>query len=456
MPGATGRTPVLPIRRGLLNALCRLAMQDAPYTDPKVWWGTRPDTSGPVYQPVAWSETPKIVAALRTALDASDEDDARWLVQRMYQTKVAFPGLVELMLAKAGRDTAAKLTAIEGLVRADQSLPPEAVSALEVIATAASEPVELRVRALGLFQRCAENGGVFPGAVAAFAPLAGHDLGDAKLTAAFEDFTRGAHNGKWVGDYGKMLAGKDAARRQLAATVLVNLATTRVGKPKDREAAAQAVEKAWAQPESAAALLTAIARTGAKSYADRVKAQLNHPVNAVAESALFAFQKLGLGVAGPAARLLGTMTYEEIAAAVKDGGDPTAGKEMYLKAGCIACHTIHADEPAKGPVLSAAAKIYDRAALLESLLKPSAKLAQGFESVWIKKKNGEQLEGFVTREGGDNLDLRNIAGQTVLVEKADIAERGHREQSMMPEGLLHSFTAPDLANLLAWMESLKR
>ena len=40
-------------------------------TDPSVWWGTRPDTSGPVYQPIAWSETEKITAALKTALEAS-------------------------------------------------------------------------------------------------------------------------------------------------------------------------------------------------------------------------------------------------------------------------------------------------------------------------------------------------------------------------------------------------
>jgi hypothetical protein len=90
------------LRRGILNALCRLANQEAPYTDPKVWWGTRPDTTGPVYQPIAWSETEKITAALKAALDHSSNDDARWLVQRMYQTKVNYPGLVELMLAKAG------------------------------------------------------------------------------------------------------------------------------------------------------------------------------------------------------------------------------------------------------------------------------------------------------------------------------------------------------------------
>jgi putative heme-binding domain-containing protein len=128
---------------------------------------------------------------------------------------------------------------------------------------------------------------------------------------------------------------------------------------------------------------------------------------------------------------------------------------MFLRAGCIACHTAGADEPPKGPVLSAAAKIYDRAALTEAILKPNAKIAQGFESVWMKTKKGEQIEGFVTREGGDSVDVRNIAGQIVTLEKGDIAERGKRETSIMPEGLLNAFGPADLANLLAYLESLK-
>lgn len=449
LPGAKGD-----FRRGLLNALCRLANQDAPYENPSVWWGTRPDTSGPVYQPITWGETDKISAALKKALDASAEDDAKWLVERMYATKVAFPGLVELMLAKAGNDTPAKLTAIEGLIRNDNSMPPEAIAALQSVTGDAKQAPDLRARALRLFQRCAENGSVFPGAVAAFTPLAGHDLGDAKLTSAFEDFTRDGKNGKWVGDYAKALAANDAPKRQLAATVLVNLSTGRVGRDNEREAAKKAVEQGFKKPESAAALLTAIARTGAKPLGEQVKANLNHPNNTVAEAALFAFQKLGLS--DTAAKQIGTMKYDEIFAAVQKGGDAKAGQEMFLRAGCIACHTVNADEPPKGPVLSAVAKIYDRAALTESLLKPNAKLAQGFESAFFKTKKGEQIEGFVTREGGDSVDVRNIAGQVVTIEKGDIVERGHRPQSMMPEGLLNAFTPAELANLLAWMESLKK
>jgi putative heme-binding domain-containing protein len=187
-----------------------------------------------------------------------------------------------------------------------------------------------------------------------------------------------------------------------------------------------------------------------------VREQLNNKDHVVAEAAEYALTELGLDkAASPASKTIGEMTYEQIFNLVQKGGDAVKGKEMYLRAGCIACHTIMPNEPPKGPILSAVAKVYDRAALTESILKPSAKIAQGFESQWFKTKSGEQIEGFVTREGGDSVDVRNITGQALTIEKADIVERGKRDKSIMPEGLLNAFAPVDLANLLAWLESLR-
>ena len=444
------------LRRGILNALCRLANKDATYLDPKVWWGTRPDTSGPVYKPERWEASDKIEAALKSALDASSEEDARWLVQRMFLTKVNFPGLVELMLSKAGGDSAAKLTAVEGLFGPDDALPAEGITALASVAAKETESPELRARALRLLQRASDNGAGFPAAVAAFAPLAGHDLPHAALTAVFEDFTHDARNTKWIGDFAKMAGENDAPKRTLAQTVLVNLSTSSLVKDKAKERAEKAVEKGWATPETAASQLGVVARVGAKEYAEQVKGKLNDPNNAVAEAALFAYQKLGLSNTGPAAKRIGEMSPDAVAAIVnKGGGDVAQGKEMFLRAGCVACHTVSANEPAKGPILSAVAKIYGRKELIESILKPNAKIAQGFESQWFDTSGGEHVEGFVTREGGDSVDVRNVAGQTVSIEKGNIKERGKRDASMMPEGLLNSFTPAELSSLLAYLESLK-
>ncbi len=450
LAGANGQE----LRRGILNALCRLANKEASYVDPKVWWGTRPDTSGPVYKPERWEASDKIEAALKAALDGSGDEDATWLVRRMHLTKVNFPGLVEQMLSRAGSDSAAKLTAVEGLFTHADELPAGALAALQSIAANEAEPPETRARSLRLLQRASSSGAAFPAVVAAFAPLAGHDLSHAALTAAFEDFTRDARHVKWIGDFAKLAQENDVAKRTLAQTVLVNLATSTLVKDKPKERAERAVEKGWDTPESAASQLAVIARTGAKAYAEQVKSRLNDPNNAVAEAALFAFQKLGLGDTG-AGEMIANVHYEKIVAAAGKGGDVEKGKEVFLRAACGACHTVSANEPPKGPILSAVAKIYGRAEMIEAILKPNAKIAQGFESQWFDTKKGERIEGFVTREGGDSLDVRNVAGQTVTIEKGDLKERGKRDVSMMPEGLLNGFTPADLSALLAYIESLK-
>ena len=51
------------VRQLAFEALCRLDHREGEYTGD--WWGTRPDTSGPYYKPVAWDQTARIEQALR-------------------------------------------------------------------------------------------------------------------------------------------------------------------------------------------------------------------------------------------------------------------------------------------------------------------------------------------------------------------------------------------------------
>jgi putative heme-binding domain-containing protein len=443
-------------RRGLLNALCRLDQRESPYEYGK-WWGTRPDTTGPVYKGEKWDGSEKVEAALKKALDTAREDDARWLVSRMYLCKVDFPGLVELMLTKAGADTTARLTAVEGMFGTHGELPPEALAALRSVAVNERENPELRSRALRMLQKAYAQAPAFAETMAAFAPLAGHDLANPALTAAFEEFTRDTKNGARIPQLAKLAESNDIARRTLAQTILVNMATNNLLKKKEKESAAAEVENAWGKPELAASLLNVIARTHARAYADQVRAKLNDPNNAVAEGALAAFQKLGLKDAGAGGgKLIGAMKYEDVVAeAVKIKGDANQGRDLFLRQGCIACHTTTPNEPPKGPMLGGIATRYSRADLCESIMKPSAKIAQGFESQWFDTRKGEHIEGFVVREGADSLEVRNIAGQSVTIETADIKARGKRDTSIMPEALVNNITPADLANLLAYLESLK-
>jgi putative heme-binding domain-containing protein len=88
-------------------------------------------------------------------------------------------------------------------------------------------------------------------------------------------------------------------------------------------------------------------------------------------------------------------------------------------------------------------------------MKPSAKIAQGFETQYFRQKNGEVIEGFVTRESGDEVEVRNATGVPVVLKKQDFDRRGKRETSIMPEGLVAQLSPQDLTNLITYLESLK-
>ena len=62
-------------RSGILQALARLSHREGVWrgTLPE-WWGTRPDTTGPYYDPVSWDESERIFAVLRTALAQAARD----------------------------------------------------------------------------------------------------------------------------------------------------------------------------------------------------------------------------------------------------------------------------------------------------------------------------------------------------------------------------------------------
>ena len=443
------------LQRGIYRALCRVNFDEAPYTDPKMWWGTRPDTSGPIFKPVPWAETEKIQAVLKQQLEAAQSEDAAFFVSTLTKHKISFPGLDELMIAKVGKDTASRLDLIQPMLGGKGNPPDHALKALGSVALSATEPPELRARALRMLAGVVEKNVGAVTEVFSKLPAADHA---GVVGAVWEEFTRDARHAKQVGVFAKLAREKNPAQRVLGATVLVNLTTNAVVKDANaKAAAAKEIETLWADPEQAATLLGVIGTTGAKQYAPQVREHLNNKNGAVAEAAEFALTKLGLDkVSAPGARTIADMKYEDVVKiALATKGDAAAGQALFLRQACVACHTVSDAEPPKGPMLGGIATRYTRAELCESILKPGAKISQGFESVWFKMRNKDEVEGFVVKESGDSVEVRNIAGVTTVLEKGDIVERQKREKSIMPDGLLNALTPEDLAAILAFLEGTK-
>jgi putative heme-binding domain-containing protein len=103
-----------------------------------------------------------------------------------------------------------------------------------------------------------------------------------------------------------------------------------------------------------------------------------------------------------------------------------------------------------GPNLEFLKKQKDPQHILESLLKPSAKIKEGFATQVILTTDGRMLTGILKNETGDAVLLNQPNGETYLVPRDQIDERFTQEVSAMPafDRMLNPQQAADLANFL--------
>ena len=152
---------------------------------------------------------------------------------------------------------------------------------------------------------------------------------------------------------------------------------------------------------------------------------------------------------------IGNMSYEAAARrALQTKGDAERGKGLFAAQSCRACHTDADGQTPKGPHLMDIGKRYSPAELVESILKPSAKIAQGYEAYLFAMVSGQTLTGFVVSEGAATVQIRESSGEVHELKRTDIEERRRQEPSAMPEGVAGNLTPEQLADLIAYLQSL--
>jgi putative heme-binding domain-containing protein len=443
------RTSDRTTREVIIKTLARLANREADWDGR--WWGTRPDTAGPYFKPVKWSESEKIEGVLRAELSKADAATLPSLAITLQKNRMDIPELVPAVIKLAESDAKFRSAAVE-MFAGRATIPDAAIDLMAGVARSSTEPAALRAMAIRALARSGKTSAID----AAVAALAQPGRMPGEISSAWEDFARDRGHTRNI-DYFTKLADADSdEQRTLAWAVLANIASNKGPARNSKTIAVNAVEAGWAKPESALALLRAVNRLKLDGYGAQVRALLDDSRPEIADAARAAAKTLRLGPPAVGSAVVEKLKYEDVVASVlKQKGDAKTGAEVFARVGCVACHTTSAEEAPKGPFLGGISTRYSRAELCESILKPSAKIAQGFETQWFQTKDNEEVEGFVTREGGDDLDVRNVAGITVTLAKKTIAQRSKREKSVMPEALMDKATPAELASLLAYLESLK-
>ncbi len=458
-------------KQAVLKALCRLYNREKEWDGTiKTWWGTRPDTTGPYYSPETWEKSEDIAKSLKGAIASSDTATVRWLLPEMVRNRIDLPEITAALLKTANDNPEYKPTAA-AVFLGKKTLPKEAIPLVADVA-AMPIPAGLRVKAIRALTKVMDQPLALESLVKACGTIDSKSNKD--LLSVRDEFVREPKCAQHIPFFAKQAESGSAAEREVAYMVLVQIHGAQKSSKEAKDASGKAIEAGWSNAESAPALLNAVSIAHANAFASKVRELAASATPAVAQAAQAAMKEMKLDKKAPASEekkvVIGALVlegegaekkYDEkkydsvLTAAQKEKGDHALGEILFKKQNCIACHTINKADPPKGPYLGDIANRYKRPELLESILKPSLKITQGFETVKYKLKDGKRLEGFIVKKGDEEIEIRTSPTEQVVLQTKDIeSSKPHELFSIMPDDLAKDLSVQELASIVAYLEWL--
>ncbi len=139
-------------------------------------------------------------------------------------------------------------------------------------------------------------------------------------------------------------------------------------------------------------------------------------------------------------------------------GNHEKGKELFFseKAKCSACHQINGKGTAVGPDLSNIGANRAARDLLESIIFPSATIVRDYGSFNVVLADGRVLTGLIAREDDEVLELQLQGGKIERIAQDEIEEIVPNTVSIMPNGLEKTLSEQELADVIAYLVTLKK
>ncbi len=139
-------------------------------------------------------------------------------------------------------------------------------------------------------------------------------------------------------------------------------------------------------------------------------------------------------------------------------GDVSRGAQLFAATEgvqCKSCHQINKVGTAIGPDLSHVGKQLTRSQILQSILKPSEKINPKFVTYLAETSQGRVVTGLLVEKTKQRVVLRDARNQRIEIQAPDIELLVPQPKSLMPDLLFKDLSAKQLADLIAYLESLK-
>lgn len=152
-------------------------------------------------------------------------------------------------------------------------------------------------------------------------------------------------------------------------------------------------------------------------------------------------------------------TVDDLLAAATDDShvpDFELGKEIFAAAQCYKCHRMGIQGGILGPDLTAAGGRFSVRDLLVSMIEPSKVISDQYGATQFLTDDGRVIVGRVVNMSGKNLRvMTNMLDPSdqLEVDRDTIELTRPAETSMMPGGLLDTFTQDEIIDLIAYMRA---
>jgi putative heme-binding domain-containing protein len=135
-----------------------------------------------------------------------------------------------------------------------------------------------------------------------------------------------------------------------------------------------------------------------------------------------------------------------------DEGDVERGRTLFAKKLCVRCHTGNSR---LGPNLDDAVARYGRTELFATVFEPSRFVPPRYRPTTVEFADGRTYTGIPIAEASDIMLLQTAADATVRLRVSQQQARYTTTQSIMPLGMLNDATPQELADLYAYLKSLR-
>ena len=143
---------------------------------------------------------------------------------------------------------------------------------------------------------------------------------------------------------------------------------------------------------------------------------------------------------------------------VKVRGNAKRGADVFQRPqlGCIACHAVNGQGGSIGPNLSALGSAQPVEFIVGAILEPQKEIKEGYTSISVTTKDGEEYQGYQVRETTEELVLRDVLqNKEVRLRRATIQEK-RPNGSVMPAGLADTLTREEFRDLVRYLSELGR